>query len=64
VYADEKTKDNILQNVFLQIKSDNTLELIYAKSGYINNESGLFILRDGTMYLYNTQTKKESFAKV
>jgi|GEM_PF-1051602 len=63
VYADEKTKDNILQNVFLQTKSDNTLELIYAKSGYINNESGLFILRDGTMYLYNTQTKKESFAK-
>lgn len=64
IYTGGKSKSNVLENVFIQTKDEDTLEIIYAKKASIENKNrNLLFLEDGTIYMYNLVSKKETYSK-
>lgn len=64
IYADGKSKLNVLEDVFIQTKDEDTLEIIYAKKASMKEGStNTLFLEDGTLYMYNFINKKETYSK-
>ena len=67
IYAGGKLSNNKVENVFLQTKNADTFEVVYAKYAHMDHKNkgskGLLVLNNGTLYVYDLNSKRETFTQ-